>query len=375
MDSDLYRQELLAQTKAALDVILSDPPVKWSAEQLGLALERLGDLLRLDEGLAETTSRLARTSDGRFLASVAHSRHEEARQWNLPDAGPVTDSDVLEFVVTRRDETESFVVGLLRVAMARTPKIPLADIAGTNELLRALETFDSALSRIASRQVVESALGIRVALQKGRSWLDRLSEGVAERQENEKSEAFDWLQFGAPPEEATTDRYIRKGLGASYVEGWAAREKAYAEDLADTIDVLKDCDEVISLKAAVWRKRKAPVPSQIGPTLLFPGVIQQAAAADVEEEDASAVQTVELGPLPRVRAEAEVTYTKGHLTLRVYAEETLERCEVNGEAAQPDAEGCWLVQLPATPGTSTWHLLVVGESGSRFEENLEFNLT
>ncbi len=378
MGPNLYRSTLVVQTQAALDALLAGLPAEhaWEPELLALVLERWGDALRLGEARALRVERRLSGVTSALLGQVAQERLAEARDWALPEAGNEADDvmDDITFAVTRRDETESLMDALARWmrtggSMGAGGGLAI-DVPGVDELLATLEAFDAALARTTTREMAESALGVRVALHGDGSWLACLPDGLADPTRLADTSGLVGVeQLENTPSESATDAYLRHAKLASYVERAAERDPLYAEELARTIDALLDSNEGVAWRARSWRRRykAVPAPEQIGQVVLAGPLVLAAASEGASTNEEQSYQA--LGALPGVAAEADLTIEGEQLVVRAYPA-ALRELLVNTRAGQRVSEDdCWAVRLPFRRGMEL-SVLIVDEVGARFEDTI-----
>jgi hypothetical protein len=372
MGPSLYRTTLVVQTQGALEALLTGHSAEsaWEPELLALVLERWGDALRLGEGRALQVERRLHGVTPGLLGRVAQDRVTEARAWVLPESDEARADlvDDIAFVATRRDETESLIDAMTR--WMRMGDGLVFDVPGVDELLATLEAFDRALARVATREMAEAALGVRVALHGDGSWLSRLAEPVTDATHSADTTGLEELEhLESTPSESATDAYLRHAKLAAYVERAAERDPLYAEELALTIDALLACHEALAWRARSWRRRykAVPAPDQLRQIALAGPLVLAAASKETAPSEAGGYQA--LGALPGVAAEADLTIEGEQLVVRAYPA-ALRGLLVNTLAGQRVSEDdCWAVRLPFQRGMELT-VLIVDEVGARFEDTI-----
>jgi hypothetical protein len=359
---------LHVETKAALrDLQANLPRGAVDPALLATPLARIGDALRLGLKVPAPVMQWALGLKLGDLAGALGAVRGEVRTWSLPEPGAVVEDDpTLAFAVRRRDEAESVQIGVLRLCL---PKgiVPGA-LEGFAALRAALADFDARLHVVVSRSRVEELLGARAALLGARSWTAGLREEPAEAAAGEGRLEWNEAMLSAPPSDEVVTRYVSDGALARYVEGFAAKSRAFAEELAAVIDGLLEQRESVGLAARRWRKHAAGFPVVSDPASLPVRPALRLAAAT---EPVSAEQHEErLGQLVPLDAEGRIVCTARTATLWVYpGQMPLSRVEFGGVVAEaPEAGGDWRVEVPVRDEPMA--LRVVAGSGEAFEIEL-----
>jgi len=325
-----------------------------------IPLSKVGDALRAEIELSRSVRTWLRVLPEQELGAALDAQREEAGEWRVP-VRVSGDDPGFAFTIRRRDEAESVCIAAARSAFAR--QLVPGSVHGFKELGDALIAFDQRLATVATRGDVEAMLGTRAALQAPQGWTSRLPEdsrGAAPRQTSEHDLSVERM-CSEPLSEEAISAWISHGRLSKLVEGRAARDPGFRDELTRMIDMLLAHHEQVSLVARRWAGLcEYPVPPQL------------AAAAAVVGSEASSVPSTDtdLGRLSPLPARARLLCTAHQATLRVYADPgTLRSVRFgSGETTSPDASGAWSVEIPIE--NEPVELQVVGASGEEFRATL-----
>lgn len=341
-----------------------------SAELLLTPLARIGDALRLRLDVPAATRRWSERLSGTEIAGALHCLAAEASGWIIPAAGvfaAAEDDPFLATVLQRRDEAASVVLAARRIAIVREPSSDELD--ALQLLTDALERVDGELGALMTRAEVATMLGARVAFDP--IWADAFCgrDTEADVVSGADSEGLPWSdamgQF--PPSDEVVTNYVTGGTLARYVEGFAARQPAFAQVLAACID------DLVAVRAAGfvarrWRARRGQ--SAPGP-LRLPAVPALRLAAATEPDSEPRGESIRLGALSPIDAEGRLVVTAREVSLLVYPENAtaVARVELGGGVAtEPSSPERWVVTIPLSQGPV--RLRVVGPGGAEFVEDI-----
>ncbi len=367
MASDLYGIAV-RDTNAALRGVERDlSRAVENAEWLQIPLARVGDALRLGLELSRPLRAWLGGLAPEELKGALASMTEEAASWSLPTRPVGEDEDpILTTVLRRRDEAES-----LRAAVRRAAQ-PKGHVAQSWSeyvaLSAALSTADDGIRRVVTRARVTELLGARAAMRP--TWADAFDEEPDEEPSTDEGD----LPLGVAATVRLADediaRYVTRGALSRLVEGMAAANGQFAEELAECIDGLLEAREEVAWVARRWRKA-APIRCERDPLVLrsVPAVRLAAASAPVVSSEATLVHLWTLSPLD---AEACVELTPREVVLVVFpGEDPLLRLELADRVCTAaDEDGVWRVRLALPSGPVT--VRVVGADGRVFASELGF---
>jgi hypothetical protein len=342
------------------------PPVS-----LLVPLAVIGDSLRL--GL-EISGSIRRWTDGirrADLAAALAALIEETATWSLPDPenAAVEGDPVFALVLRRRDEADSIRLAIRRICIPKG--IDPYGVPEFVQLADVLARLDETLQVMASRDDVARLLGDRAAMQP--KWADGFRD-EAEATNCSELSAEQWTEAVAqtsPPSDEVIATYVNRGVLNRYVEGVAAGNEGFAEELAACIDALLDARENVGLVARRWRKH-ARVASVTDP-LQFEVVPATRLAAATGHGSELVETELRLGVLPPLDAVARIVVTSQGVTVFVSEDEkAIERLEMgNAIATSPTEPGYWTLVLSPVPRGPV-SLRVLGADGAEFAEELEF---
>lgn len=372
MESSLLASAL-RNTEAALRGLatsLPDGPVPPGL--LLTPLARIGDALRLGLEIPAPIRRWAAGVSQPDLGAALGSLIDETASWSLPDRDTVlAEGDpFLALAVRRRDETESVRHGVRRLCLPRG--IEPRDITEFAALTTVLILIDDTMKTLLSRTSVMRLLGYRAAMQP--TWADAFddeADGDAQADVTGEDRWREAVQQAIPSDEVIA-HYVGRGALARYVEGVAAVNDNFVEDLAACIDAMIQCGEGVGLVARRWRKR-ALVDAAVDPLLFAAIPAARFAAATAPDVDVPETE-LRLGALSPLDAELRIVVTATGVTVQVTAgEQGLERIELGKAVATvPTEADYWELVLSPIP-TGPVKLLVRAADGTEFAEELRFN--
>jgi len=371
MESDL-RARAIRDAQAALRSVASALRDDFTdAGLLATQLAIYGDALRL---ILDAPAALRRWTE-RLPVEAIHAAvlalTDESSRWATPGPrrGAALD-DALAAVVRRRDEMESVITAIRRICIAR--HIPLDDVASLGPFETALATKDRLLADVLTRRELVAMLGVRAA--NGTTWATSFPEASidgASDSDSDRGVDNAWKDAGrrtASPSNEVVTRYITRGVMSRYVEGVAAANAAFAEELASSIEGLKESGETVALVPRRWMRasgRSGADAFEVPP--------RRAAAATAAETTRLETTEVLLGTLVPLDAEARLVVSATNITLDVYPGAMALASVTFGETTVTRAasSGEWCVVIPRP--TAPVLLRVLGADGDEFSEPLTFS--
>lgn len=324
-----------------------------AASDTGDVLRAVGDALRASTSLPPRARTFVRDAPDATLVAAAraiiHDLDDAARALS---ADPLTTTHAL----LARDHAESARVALARAAIARAR--PPGAFDPDASLDRAIDALDVALRERCDRAGAEAALGDRVSLRGVDAWLDAFTD--RERAvDHTPPEALD-----AAPPDGVVDAWLRRGAHRRWVEGYAARDPAFAETL-DALIELHPADDAVSLAPFAWRRARRRDADAVLRGLRPPARVA-AATEPVEVES----RTVTLSSVGARGLGARLTCTPTRATLTLYAEPGEVTSLAFGErrVEAPSDANRWVAETPITDDAIA--LEVVFADGERFAMRL-----
>jgi hypothetical protein len=341
-------------------------------------LERIGDVIRLGELSPAALLQWIAQQERRAIADAIVRAAAEADAWTLPDSGSeVMEDEGFGFTLRRRDEVQSFVVGLTRAAIARNESLSSYEAFAALEVT--LAGFDESLAAVCSRLQAEAFLGSRLALQTDAGWFAQLRDEVADVEPDADGGSV-VLPVNEAPSVRDLEAYVATGALLRYVEGFAARDAAFSDELSELISALLQLGEQVGFSARrfLQRQQRAQSGTQIADTSYrFAGDRRLAAATEPV-----VVEQVrrDLGRLPDLQAVAQLIATGDRIELEVFADEPLARISLGDEVTmQPvqEADGVWTWSLAVTlvPGVHALRVTVRAPDGRGLDDTLHIELT
>lgn len=387
-----FRSLTVAAVTGLLEVLGEEPGAVPTSV---LALERLGDLLRARSTVPPALRAWSRDLSEAVLAHCLSAIEHEASEWRLPrgviargddesaDAGDVG----LDLVVQRRDEVESFVLAVRGVLLERG-RSPV-EVPHWSALQATLAQVDEQLAATTTPASVQELLGLRRCLVDRHSWVNRLHVSLGEDASSAPALArVHHLPFGkaslldvplpldlGEPDDQAVYNYLDNGALYRYVEGYAAANPEFAEQLAATFDALNEEGELSD--AIIPRRWRRDYAGKCADAVGYSVPLNLAAADDGQKAHRV---NLKLGPLPGLTAETDagLSLSAGQWTLRVEVSNgTLTRVQMNERVAtQANANGSWLLTVEASGGDANEpvRLRVEDADGSVFEETIAARL-
>ncbi|MCC7539839.1 MAG: hypothetical protein IT379_26695 [Deltaproteobacteria bacterium] len=360
----VWRQRVASSLDA-----LAEAPLGAAGEpaELLVILERIGDALRMSLPLPEALRDWCRERDARQVAGAIRALVAEVDSWWLPGGRAEPSDDAFAFILRRRDAAESVKIGLVRVCISA--RLMPIELEGYDELIRRLDVFDQALESRVSRCAVEDWLEERAEMLGERPWTSRLPDelGAAAPEMAEASS----LPVPADVSDATATSYITDGAYSRLVELAASRNSAFANDLATTIEAVRDAHECVSLVARRWLRNHQAAAAGSAPPVLLPVLPRiRLAAAPAAGEVAETPVSLALGRLGSLDAHARFVATRAAITLRVFPGSQSLASVALGDTvtAEPDSDGRWCVTISRTD--EPVRLRVTATDGAVFDELL-----
>jgi hypothetical protein len=353
------RTQAEAETRAALEgIVVALDGAPLSAELALVPLRVYGDALRLGLEVPKPLRAWASACAPSLLDDVLRAaiglvdgRIASAREAAVAD--PTTPTRLRE-----RDHAESVVQAVRRTWLPR----PLAQLAGHAELVARLARIDQAFATVLSRTDVTLLLGVRAGF--GAAWAQAFTEATDAVDGDAPLPA---ILREARPSTGLVARYVESGAMSALIERRAAADPAFAEQLAETIEVMGTA----GFAARSWQKKHAQALAAARAwTFDAPKLARAAASGD----DAPAPIEHRLGALfPDVEAEATLFVGGSEITLEVDFEASgIARIELGSQAETPSATetSCRLV-APRSAGSL--HLRIRARSGREISEELSFD--
>jgi hypothetical protein len=359
---------LLEITEGALDALARDLPAADDPDGTALLVEKAGDALRAGLDLPAAVARWLRALDPQRLSTVLDRMRRLLESTGLPAFAD--EHEALTEAATARDRSESVAVAVRRACIGAGR--PSGEVPGFTELLELQQRFDDALAARTHRAEVEGALGIRRALLRSSPWTDALPEADGGAAAADDGLPLDLARAqppaGARPSDAGVLGYVSDGEHAGWVEGFAATHPDFAEELEETIAVMRQVGEPVGLTARRWQAGRMPSAGGPGEPAVVIGLNLKRAAADAAT--ASEAVRVRLGRLGSTEAVGRLIVSHGSVTLRIRAEAgSLRSVRLDeAEATAESAPGLWTLERSFTEAPMT--LVVEATDGARFESRL-----
>jgi hypothetical protein len=360
-----------AQTEAALRGLANALAQAPDPALLLTPLACIGDALRLG---IEISTPVRAWSDALGRAEVEGALGallDETATWGLSEvsAAYAASDPSFAFSLRRRDEAESVLHAVRRICLPKG--LALDELTALAALDTALSFLDMKLASLVSRAEVGRLLGTRAAI--GPDWADGF-EGSERGQPDEHDEAVEerWpesIRLTVPSDEAIT-RFVTRGAMRWYVEGVAAANEDFAEDLARCIDALLDARETVGLDARRWRKGARVAPAR--DPLRFASIPAVRLAAATAPEVEAPTTTLELGTLSPIEAEGRFVVSAREVRLQVFEGPKRIECIELGDriTTSPASPGRWEIVTPIPSGEV--RLRIVAVDGSELTEALSF---
>jgi hypothetical protein len=361
------RDTAVRDTEAALSGV-ANALSSGRSELLLTPLARVGDALRLGLEVPVAVRRWFDAVPRDDLRAALLALVEETADWNLPTESVGDDADPLfTSVLRRRDEAESIRAAVRRILLPKNDAPE--DIDEFNALSTVLLTIDETLRRLATRSRIVELLGTRAAMQP--TWADDFADDAAgsETPPGELSVPGEVLKSFVPRDEEVA-RYVARGALSRYIQGAAAANPDFAEEVAACIDALIAAREDVSFVARLWRKQ-CRVSLETDPLSLRAVPARRYAAASREGTE-TVTNVVHLGALSPLDAEARVEVTSTEASFEIFpGVAPLARVDVDGKVrTEPDADGAWRVVVAIRPEPVRLH--VVAADGRSFSGELAF---
>lgn len=380
MASKPYREQLQEASLAALRGLHAAVGTGGrDAVVLAAVLERVGDLQRLGERLPTWCVEWLAAASELELGAVLAVYQEEVAGWPVPegrvdlqalallgDESPGPEN--LTFVLQRRDELASALAAITRVSVHRG-RAPM-HIPGLVALLATVRAWEDALGHVLDRWTGERLLGDRVAIAAPSGWTARLPESAAEHITSSDITAMVvGLDGVGEPDDAAVHAYLQSGALLKYVEGCAARSPDFAENLATTIETLRDLRE-LGDAIAPRRWLKVYRGATATPTV-YPVRRLRLAAADVAL--AAVPQEFDLGAIPGLETDVNATLevTAAEVILTIDADQRLVEVSIGDTVARsPREDGSWQARCARPAGSFTFRIESI--NGGVFSDELIF---
>jgi hypothetical protein len=222
-------------------------------------LARYGDALRVSVPIPDDVRRWTGTLSPDTLEAVAMALVEEAATWPLSMTA-WDDDPSLAFVVRRRDEAESVRQAVVSIVVRRSPHA----LACVDSVDAALAATDLRLAEHLDRAAIERLLGERAGFDP--TWADDFAGAAASTLERETAQAdspeaaLDYA-LGMRPSPQAIQAYLFQGALVRTIEGVAARDREFADDLADEIRATLDDGESLAPAARAWFETRQGAPA------------------------------------------------------------------------------------------------------------------
>jgi hypothetical protein len=328
------------------------------ADFVALVLGRVGDVLRARRRITPQVRRWCAALDDGALVAVLERVRRDSAGW------PRTPGDMAAGL-RRRDQAESVLAAVTWVCLGRG-QAPAA-LGPLGPCMDALRRYEQDIAPVIGRSTAEELLAGRAWLLGGQPWTQALRDGTPAAAAEEPTGA---LQLAGPPSVAIVQRYVSEGEHRALIEAGAARDPGFAAELVATIDAFAATGEERSFVARRWRARAGSSPPRVSPLTYEVERAHFAVAAASDTAGASTVQSIELGPLPDVPAEATLEIGAGRIALFVFPSAPLASVALGDHASTaPGADEVWSVTAPLAAGR-LWLRVVAGD-GRRCEEQID----
>jgi hypothetical protein len=319
-----------------------------------LLVQQYGDALRAGITIPMALRKRLHSADLPTLRAIAEEAERDVEP--TPSWVDSREDPAVELVLRARDQLESVLVGLRRIALAHD--LMSDEFAPIRSLADALERFDEQASKSLDRNRVEQIIAERMCLQAGDGWLARYPhrDAVVDRPElTLRAESF-------RPTIEQLSHWATRGVCARRIEAWA-KDQDGALEAAALLEALEAEHVPLSLNALRWNR------ARMGITQLEWAArpkVSLAAATDNSREATEAMRTIDLGQLGDARAVGRLIVTATKTTLRVRAERSAVRSVQFGDrtTTEPDARDLWSVELDAPHGPL--ELVVTAANGESF---------
>ncbi len=341
------------QLRATLDELAASD-LAITAPGASLLVQQYGDALRAGITVPTALRKRLHSADLPTLRAIAEEAARDVEP--APSSVDPVEDPAVELVLRGRDQLESVLVGLRRIALVHG--LVSDEFDPIYSLAQALERFDEQASKHLERNRVEALIAERMSFQAGDGWLARYPhrDAVVDRPEvTLHAETF------RPTSEQLT-QWATRGVGAHRIEAWAKDEEASLEATA-LLEAL-DAERVhLSLNALRWRRARkglAQIEWAARPK------VSLAAATDNARDTTMTMRTIELGQLGETRAVGRLLVTATKTTLRVRAERSAVSSVRFGDrtTTDPDARDLFSVELDAPHGPV--ELVVTSSNGESF---------
>ncbi len=338
------------QLRSTLDALAASE-FSLSTPGASLVVQHYGDALRAGITVPMALRKRLHSADLSALRAIA----DEARR-DLDAPPPAVDGfddPSVELALRARDQLESVLVGLRRIALAHG--LASDEFDPIFDLASALEQFDASASKSQSRNHVEQLLAERMSLHASAGWLDRYEhrDVAAPRPEVE----LDASEFRPTHEQLT--QWATRGVGAKQVAAWASRDEN-TEELRALLEALQAERIPLSLNALRWSRTRADS------TTIEWAIRPMTRLAAGTDRPTEPMRSVELGQLGSLRAFGHLLVRSSSTLLRVRAEPNEIRSIQFGDQTldAPDARGNWSLEVRAPHGPLA--LIVTDASGQSF---------
>jgi hypothetical protein len=339
------------QLRSTLDELAaSDLPL--STPGASLVVQHYGDALRAGITVPMALRKQLHSASLSMLRAIADEARGDIE--DLPASFDAFEDPSVELALRARDQLESVLVGLRRIALAHG--LMPDEFDPIHELAVALEQFDRRAAQSQPRNRVEQLLAERMSLHASAGWLDRYEHRDADELRVEVS--FDASNFRPTPEQLTN--WATRGLGTKHIEAWAARSDENTEDLLALLDVLRAEGLALSLNALRWSRARA------GASTIEWNVRPQTRLAAGSSQPTEDMHTIDLGQLGSLRAFARLLITSASTLLRVRAEkDAIQSLQFGDQTLDaPDERDTWTIEVRAPHGPLA--LVVTNADGESF---------
>lgn len=352
------------------------------AEALSLSLTVIGDAVRLGMHLPLVLSQRVSREVSQTQAEAAFDKiANEVGRWALPRRLREEEDDpTLAWTLGRRDEIESVITAARRIFLPRG--VIIDRTAGLQALFASLRQKDLTCGGQLRRSDAERLLGARAELHGDVSWLEGLpwaEEAVDPSEPLGLTDAERAMVAEAPPTlEAMVD-FVTGGEQAAWILGAATWSSDVAEELADVIATYREHGQV-SLIARRWQRDRDGAPgtaSSAAPVVyLRPRLLERLAASSTEDLPEEASETIDLGRLAPLDAQAQLLVTNRAVTLKVFEGEVpMHEVSFDGVPAARDANAhAWAITVPwALEDHRSASVRVLDERGEAFEAAISWS--
>lgn len=339
--------------RAVIDELASNQ-LELNAPGASLIVQLYGDALRAGITVPKAFRKQLHAVDLAAVRAIAEEAERDVE--SPPVVVDISDDPAAELTLRTRDQLQSVLVGLRRMALAHG--LASDEFDPIYALAQALDRFDAGASKTLSRNLVERLLADRMVFQGDDGWLDRYQHHDADVGRIDVPTEV----TGFHPTEVQLTNWATRGVGARIIERWSTLYDN-ASALEALVDALADSGVSLSLNALRWRRARRALE-----TVEFDArpVTALAAAAHEPRDATQPMRTVELGQIGTMPAVARLVLTATSTSLRVRSEIGATTSVQFGTEIARDVEqkGTFTITVEAPHGPL--ELVVTGANGEVF---------